>query len=322
MRGTKKVWKRREPPLLPFGHSFLKIDNPAVHDKGAVASGMESSFFLALRVVPSLYAFEDEYIILVCEPRVDDAALDVGKAFLDEGSFDFLRGKGSEAENGKLVRVFAGAVADVDCFLNDIDGRDGDDAFFGFAKRLEAVIGVTYHAGDDGREVHVHVPAHSHDVRLAFMRGREEDHRPRLDELEGLVEGKASHMFEVNDQNRFLLDMLNIIIFGVSGQKRKFLEISKRIFCAVDRRQKIKKISYDISKKQKAPFFVSSPGMQNGGYAGEGKVCSQAAVKALRTIRRCAMTVFGFAMFGEVFIIRLWISDLGRIYAIRPVLQI
>src|SRR5438445_5097711 len=39
------------------------------------------------------------------------------------------------------------------------------------------------------------------------------------------------------------------------------------------------------------------------GYVGTNKVFSQAAVKALRTIKYCAMAIIGFVAVGEVFII-------------------
>ena len=39
------------------------------------------------------------------------------------------------------------------------------------------------------------------------------------------------------------------------------------------------------------------------GYAGQNKVFSQAAVKALRTIRYCAISIIGFVAGGEIFII-------------------
>ena len=38
------------------------------------------------------------------------------------------------------------------------------------------------------------------------------------------------------------------------------------------------------------------------GYAGQNQVFTQAAVKALRTIKYCAMTIIGFVVVGELFI--------------------
>jgi len=38
------------------------------------------------------------------------------------------------------------------------------------------------------------------------------------------------------------------------------------------------------------------------GYAGQNKVFSQAAVKALRTIKYCAIALIGFVAVGEIFI--------------------
>jgi hypothetical protein len=39
------------------------------------------------------------------------------------------------------------------------------------------------------------------------------------------------------------------------------------------------------------------------GYAGQNKVFSEAAVKALRTIKLCAITIIGFVAVGELFIV-------------------
>src|SRR6266550_5096639 len=51
------------------------------------------------------------------------------------------------------------------------------------------------------------------------------------------------------------------------------------------------------------PFFVALyQGFKVLGYAGQNKVFSQAAVKALRTIKFCAIVMIGFVAVGEVFI--------------------
>jgi hypothetical protein len=51
------------------------------------------------------------------------------------------------------------------------------------------------------------------------------------------------------------------------------------------------------------PFFVAlSKAFKILGYAGENKVFSQANVKALRTIKFCAIAIIGFVAVGEVFI--------------------
>ena len=52
------------------------------------------------------------------------------------------------------------------------------------------------------------------------------------------------------------------------------------------------------------PFFVALyQGFTVLGYAGHNKVFSQAAVKALRTIKVCAIAIVGFVAVGELFII-------------------
>ena len=51
------------------------------------------------------------------------------------------------------------------------------------------------------------------------------------------------------------------------------------------------------------PFFVAlSQAFKVLGYAGQNKIFSQAAVKALRTIKHCAIAIIGFVAVGEIFI--------------------
>src|SRR5919205_531458 len=51
------------------------------------------------------------------------------------------------------------------------------------------------------------------------------------------------------------------------------------------------------------PFFVALyQAFKVLGYAGQNKIFSQAAVKALRTIKYCAISIIGFVAVGEIFI--------------------
>ena len=51
------------------------------------------------------------------------------------------------------------------------------------------------------------------------------------------------------------------------------------------------------------PFFVALyQAFKVLGYAGQNKVFSQAVVKALRTIKYCAIAIIGFVAVGEIFI--------------------
>jgi hypothetical protein len=51
------------------------------------------------------------------------------------------------------------------------------------------------------------------------------------------------------------------------------------------------------------PFFMALyQAFKVLGYAGQNKVFSQAAVKALRTIKYCAISIIGFVAVGEIFI--------------------
>jgi hypothetical protein len=52
------------------------------------------------------------------------------------------------------------------------------------------------------------------------------------------------------------------------------------------------------------PFFVALyQAFRVLGYAGQNKVFSQPAVKALRTIKFCALAIIGFVAIGEIFIL-------------------
>lgn len=52
------------------------------------------------------------------------------------------------------------------------------------------------------------------------------------------------------------------------------------------------------------PFFMALyQAFKMLGYAGQNTVISQAAVKALRTIKYCAVAIIGFVVVGEIFII-------------------
>src|SRR6266850_6606598 len=51
------------------------------------------------------------------------------------------------------------------------------------------------------------------------------------------------------------------------------------------------------------PFFVALyQAFKVLGYAGQNNIFSQAAVKALRTIKYCAIAIIGFVAVGEIFI--------------------
>jgi hypothetical protein len=52
------------------------------------------------------------------------------------------------------------------------------------------------------------------------------------------------------------------------------------------------------------PFFVALyQALKVLGYVGQNRVFSQAAVKALRTIKYCAVAIIGFVAVGEIFIL-------------------
>jgi hypothetical protein len=52
-----------------------------------------------------------------------------------------------------------------------------------------------------------------------------------------------------------------------------------------------------------SPFFVALyQAFKVLGYAGQNMIFTQAAVKALRTIKYCALSIIGFVAVGEIFI--------------------
>src|SRR5437870_12159320 len=58
------------------------------------------------------------------------------------------------------------------------------------------------------------------------------------------------------------------------------------------------------------PFFVALyQAFKVLGHAGQNKVFSPAAVRALRTMKYCAMAIIGFVAVGEIFIISVDIDD-------------
>src|SRR5262245_48999596 len=58
------------------------------------------------------------------------------------------------------------------------------------------------------------------------------------------------------------------------------------------------------------PFFTALyQAFKVSGYAGQDKVFSPAAVKAVRTIKYCAMAIIGFAAVGEIFIMSVDSDD-------------
>src|SRR5437763_689308 len=61
------------------------------------------------------------------------------------------------------------------------------------------------------------------------------------------------------------------------------------------------------------PFFVGLyQAFKVLGYVGQNKVFSQAAVKALRTIKYCAISIIGFVVGGEIFIMLGHSDDRAR----------
>jgi len=74
-----------------------------------------------------------------------------------------------------------------------VRGRDGDDAFTGFH---QSAIRMVPRAGDERqlrREIHHHGPGDRHDVLPAPHGGRDQRHRPGLDQHEGLGEWQFIH---------------------------------------------------------------------------------------------------------------------------------
>src|SRR5262249_32199152 len=100
---------------------------------------------------------------------LDEPALKTGVALLDERRLDTRCRYWRQPKGFELVDAGAGAIADADGLLDEIQGWDVDGAFPAGLDQPEAVVFVPDVAADaGGREIHDRVPAHGHDVGLAL----------------------------------------------------------------------------------------------------------------------------------------------------------
>ena len=162
-----------------------------IDDEGSVAHRVQHAPFLALGVEVGGDPLQHHDVVPVDE--VDDPALDVGQALLDQRRPDEPGRQGREPEPRKLVRVSPGAGPDADHLVQQVDGGNGKHAFPVLAQRGEGVIPCPRGDGKHRLEIHHHGPGDGHDVVLSAVMGGHEDHRPWLDQREGLAQVQGLH---------------------------------------------------------------------------------------------------------------------------------
>ena len=89
---------------------------------------------------------------------IDDRALDVRHAFLNERRPDHLCRNGREPEPGEFVGVRPRAGAYADDLVQHVHGGDGDHALPGLSEGLERVVPLPGGDGEFRGEVHHHGP--------------------------------------------------------------------------------------------------------------------------------------------------------------------
>ena len=152
---------------------------------------MNHALFLAFGVEVGGDPLQHHDVVLFDD--VDDLALDVGEAFLDQGRPDLLGRHWRELEPGKLVRVCPGAGPYADHLVQQVDGRNGNHAFPVLAQRSEGVIPFPRGDGEHRLEIHHHGPGDGHDVVFSRVMGGHKDHGPWLHQRECLVQVQCLH---------------------------------------------------------------------------------------------------------------------------------
>lgn len=123
-------------------------------------------------------------IVRQCRPR----GIRCWQGIADQRCPDMARGCARKAELREFVRIRARTGADADRRVDLVRGRNGQNALPAFAQRG---IGMVPRAGRDcehGGKVQHHGPCDGHHIILRAVTGRDQNHRPRFDERECLVE--------------------------------------------------------------------------------------------------------------------------------------
>lgn len=101
------------------------------------------------------------------------------------------------------------AVADGDDFGQQVYGGEIDDAFTALFYQFMTMVVIDDHTADEGRiKFHKRVPAHGHDVELAFVMAGDEDDGAGFEEAADAVYREAV-FFEWFFQATSFLNLLN-----------------------------------------------------------------------------------------------------------------
>ena len=152
---------------------------------------MDCAFFLALWVDVRGNSLEYNDVVLLDD--VDDLALDVGEAFLDQRRFDERGWQRREPESGEFVGIGPRASAYADNPVQQVDGGNRNDAFPMFAQGREGVVPAARGHGEYRREIRHHGPGDGHDVVSIAIIGCHEDHRPGFHHSKSLAQFQLTH---------------------------------------------------------------------------------------------------------------------------------
>ncbi len=172
-------------------HGLPAVQPAAIRDERAVADRMEGAEFLPAGGNVRGDGFQHDDV--VPPDDVDDLALDVRQAFLDQRRPDDLGRKGRQMEPGEFIDVRARARADANNFIQQVRTGNGEDALAGFGEGPERMVPCAGGDGEPRREIHHHGPGEGHDVVFAAIEGGHQHDRSRLDQREGLAQLQRAH---------------------------------------------------------------------------------------------------------------------------------
>ncbi len=146
---------------------------------------MEGALLLACGVDAGGNHLQYDNVVLLDD--VDDLALHVGEALLDQRRPDDLALNWCELELGELVCVCPGACAYADDLIQHVNRGNGNDAFPVLSQSRERVIPCTRGNGKYRSEIQNHGPGDRHDVVFPPIMGRHEDNGPGFHQGKGLA---------------------------------------------------------------------------------------------------------------------------------------
>lgn len=113
------------------GHHLLAVEPTPVDDKGTVTDRVNHAPLLSPEINVGCDSLEHDDI--VPGNNVDDLALNVGEALLDQGRLDDLGSYSRELEFGELVGIGTGARPNSDHLVKQVDSWNGDHALLRFS---------------------------------------------------------------------------------------------------------------------------------------------------------------------------------------------